>query len=534
MYKVMIVDDEMLARVGIKSLIPWEDNGFVVAGEAENGRKAYEWLMDNPVDIVITDIKMPIMNGIELISKVRQHYPKIKFLVLSSFDDFEYVREALKNGAEDYIIKLQMKPEELLDQLRKIAEKLDYENVQKKQEAGHDQSRAKELVLLRENFFKDLVYGWIHTESEYQQRMREAKLDLPDGLRVSLMFQTDGMEIYERYGEDEIHLLNYAILNILNEISSDHKYSFPVPLQSKEFLVLYYAPAPGEVEDVLEAAYRLADTIKEALKKYLNFSVCIAVSEPVTTFFDMKLSYRQALEALSFRYSYAEGTTILYREIKSLSGTSESIDIAKEIRNLELYLHRREDNNVVKVIDNIKLLLDGLCGQSLNSLKAYCAPIPFLLSSRWGEDASVWMDRHLKRMDKWSVKTDIIKWLDTIKEEWIEGVGGGLESSRLINSAMRFIQTNYSNSVTLESVAEYLKLSPSYLSNLFKKEAGQNFIDYLTHIRVEQSKILLRTTELKIYEVGHRVGYENEHYFSRVFKKVVGCSPFQYKSDTSL
>lgn len=534
MYKVMIVDDEMLARVGIKSLIRWEENGFTIAGEAENGRKAYEWLMDNPVDIVITDIKMPTMNGIELISNVRKYHPAIKFLVLSSFDDFEYVREALKNGAEDYFIKLQMNPEELLGQLKKIAEKLDLEQDQKKLKAGHGRIRAKELSLLRENFFKDLVYGWIHTESEYSQRMREAELTLPDGFKVSLMFQTDGMEIYERYGEDEIHLLNYAILNILNEISSDHKYGFPLSIHPKEFLLLYFAPPSMEAEEGLEQAYHLAATIKEALKKYLNFSVCIAISEPVTAFHEIKLSYRQALEALSFRYSYAGGTTILYREIKSLSGTLESADIAKEIRNLELSLDRREDNNVLKSIENIKQLLSHLNGLSLNSLKVYCAPIPFLLASRWGEDASVWMDGHLKRMENWRVKTDIIKWLETIQEEWNEGTGTSSDNSRTIHSAMRFIQKNYSNSVTLESVAEYLNLSPSYLSNLFKKETGQNFIDYLTQIRIEQSKILLRTTELKIYEVGHRVGYENEHYFSRVFKKVVGCSPIHYKSDTSL
>lgn len=534
MYKVMIVDDEMLARVGIKSLIRWEENGFIVAGEAENGKKAYEWLMENPVDIVITDIKMPIMNGIELICNVRKYHPEIKFIVLSSFDDFEYVREALINGAEDYFIKLQMNPEELLGQLKKIAEKLDHENVQKKQEAGHDRVRTKELFLLRENFFKDLLYGWIHTESEYHQRMREAELDLPGGFSISLMFQTEGMEIYDRYGEDELHLLNYAIINILNEISSEYKFSFPVSMHPKEFLVLCFFPLHMEVEDALEQAYHLADTIKDALKQYLNFSVCIAISEPVPTFLDIKQSYRQALEALQFRNANAGGTTILYRDIKPLEGASAATDIAKEIRNLELYITRYEDNNVIKSLARMKELLGNLNGHSLNSLKVYCAPIPFILSSRMGEDAPIWMDGHLKRMDKWSGKTDIIQWLDIVQEEWLKGAGVNSDSSRLIHSAMRFMQKNYSNSVTLESVADYLKLSSSYLSNLFKKETGQNFIDYLTHIRVEQAKILLRTTELKIYEVGYRVGYENEHYFSRVFKKVVGYSPFHYKSDTSL
>lgn len=534
MYKVMIVDDEMIARVGIKSLIPWEENGFIVTDEAENGKKAYDKLMENPVDIVITDIKMPLMNGIELICNIRKHHPEIKFIVLSSFDDFEYVREALKNGAEDYFIKLQMEPDKLLDQLKKIAEKLDHEGDQKKQKAEDNKLRNKELVLLREKLFKDLVYGWIHTEAEYLQRKREAELELPEGFNISLVFQTDGMEIYERYGMDETHLLNYAILNILNEISMDHKHSYSVSMQPKEFLVLYFAPPHMGIEEALEHACDLAGTIKYALKKYLNFSVCIAISDPVPTFLEIKTSYKQAIHALSLRYAYSGGTTILYREIKSLSAVPESTDLAREIRNLELYLQRHEDNNVIKVLGNIRQLLDSLNGHSLESLKVYCAPIVFLLSSRWGEEASDWMDGHLKLMDKWSSKTDMKKWLERVQETWMEGAGTLSDSSRVINSAMRFIQRNYSSSVTLESVAEYLKLSPSYLSNLFKKETGQNFIDYLTGIRIEQSKILLRTTELKIYEVGHRVGYENENYFSRVFKKVVGCSPVHYKSDTTL
>ncbi|GAB6989253.1 response regulator [Paenibacillus pini] len=534
MYKVMIVDDEMLARVGIKSLIRWEDNGFIVAGEAENGKKAYEWLIENPVDIVITDIKMPIMNGIELICNVREIHPEIKFIVLSSFDDYEYVREALKNGAEDYFIKLQMEPDKLLDQLKKIAEKLDHENVEKKQTSENNRIRNKELVLLREKLLKDLAYGWIHTESEYLQRTREAELDLPTGFKISLMFHTDGMEVYERYGDDEVHLLNYAILNILNEISSEYKNSFPVSTHPKEFLVLYFVNPNLDIEQTLEQAYHLADTMKFALKKYLNFSVSIAVSEPVQTFLDIKHSYKQATEALSLRYAYSDGSTISYRDIKSLNRTLESTEITKEIRNLELSLNRYEDNNVIKVMGNIRRLLGNLNVHSLDSLKVYCAPIAFLLASRWGEDASVWMDTHLKLMDKCNTKSDMMKWLERLQEAWVEGTGSLSDNSRLINSAMRFIIRNYSNSVTLESVAEFLQLSPSYLSNLFKKETGQNFIDYLTNIRIEQSKKLLRTTELKIYEIGHMVGYENEHYFSRVFKKVVGCSPFHYKTDTRI
>ncbi|WP_136604197.1 response regulator transcription factor [Paenibacillus dokdonensis] len=531
MYKVMIVDDEMLARVGIKSLIPWEESGFVVVKEAENGKKAFEWIMENPVDIVITDIKMPIMNGIELIRQVRERKPGVKFLVLSSFDDFEYVREALKNGAEDYFIKLQMNPEQLLGQLVKVAEKLELE--QKQQESQSGTNRSQELALIREKLLKDLIYGWIHSETEYRQRMKEAEMELPDGQVVSIMFQTDGMEIYERYREDEIHLLNYAIVNILNEMTHDQQ-AFPVSVHPKEFVILYFCRPGLDPALFLEQAGHLADAIKAALKQYLNFTVSMAISEPVSSLLEVKQSYRQAMEALGLSYAFPGGSTIYYRELQTLGGSTEAADIAKEMRKLGHFMKRYEDNQVYRTLGSIRQLLMNLHGHSLDTFKMYSAPIAYLLSSSRGGDDSGWMDMQLKQMDKWTVKSDAIQWLGQVQEEWMDGMSGDTDSSRLILSAKRYIRKNYASSLTLETVAEYLQLSPSYFSNLFKKETGQNFIDYVTGLRIEQSKILLRTTEMKIYEVGHAVGYENEHYFSRVFKKVVGCSPLHYKSDTTL
>ncbi|MWV43969.1 response regulator [Paenibacillus sp. HJL G12] len=533
MYKVMIVDDEMLARVGIKSLIPWEENGFVVVKEAENGKKAYEWIMENSVDIVITDIKMPVMNGIELISQVGERKPDVKFLVLSSFDDFEYVREALKSGAEDYFIKLQMNPEQLLGQLAKVAEKLESEREQKQQTSQTGTVRSQELALVREKLLKDLIYGWIHSESEYRRRMKEAELEFPDGQVVSIVFQTGGMEIYERYRDDEIHLLNYAIVNILNEMTHDQQ-AYPVSVHPKEFVILSYCRPGLDYAMSLEQAGHLADSIKAALKQYLNFTVSMAISEPVPSLLEAKQSYRQAMEALGLSYAFPGGSTIYYREIKTLGGSTEAADIAKEMRKLEHFLNRYEDNQVYRTLGSIRQLLMNLHGHSLDTFKMYSAPVAYLLSSSRGGDDSGWMDQQLKQMDKWTVKSDVIQWLEQVQEEWMDGMSEDTDSSRLILSAKRYIRKNYASSLTLEAVAEYLQLSPSYFSNLFKKETGQNFIDYATNLRIEQSKILLRTTEMKVYEIGRTVGYENEHYFSRVFKKVVGCSPLHYKSDNTL
>ncbi|GHH99937.1 response regulator [Neobacillus kokaensis] len=528
-YKVLIVDDEMLARVGIKSLIPWEENGFVIEGEMENGKQAYEWMFDNEVDIVITDIKMPVMNGIELIRKTSKQNIATKFVVLSSYDDYEYVREALKNGAVDYLIKLELTPKLLLDLLKKVTLTIEQERPLNKQSLSVKKTGSKELTLLKETFFRDLLFGWIRSHQEYNQRLKDLNIEIPEGQIVCLMFLTEELEIYERYKDEETHLLNHSILNMLNEIISEYKFSYAVSTQTKEFVILHYA---GNVdkEEAMNHADLVANTIRTALNQYLNISITIGVSESVQRFDEVKQAYRQVNQIVSQCSAFHEGRTVHFEMLNKLYEPPNKIDLTSEFKQLETAIKLYEDEDVTKILQQLKQSILHANLLSYDMLRVYCSTIIYHLSSRIEENLPSWMENQLLRLNKLTKYSDFIAWFEQLELDWSKERNKITKCSRLIITAQRFIRTNYSNDLTLESIADYLNLSPSYFSNLFKKETGENFIEYLTNIRINQAKILLRTTDLKIYEVGRNVGYDNEHYFSRVFKKVSGQSPLLYKS----
>ncbi|WP_182200288.1 response regulator transcription factor [Paraliobacillus salinarum] len=529
MYKVLIVDDEMLARVGIKSLIPWEEHGFTVVGEAENGKQAYDFYMNNHVDIIITDIKMPVLNGIELIRKIKEHNSQTKFIVLSSFNDFEYVKEALKSGASDYLIKLEVQPGQLLEQLKKITITLKSEKSVKSQ-PERKRNDTKEKTHLKDKFFKDLLYGWIRKDYEYKKRLDELNLNLPDGKVVCLMFYTDSMDIYERYKDEEIHVLNYAILNMLNEIVSEYKFTFALSTKTKEFVVIQYSEEEMTEEESIERADHLAHTIKNAIKQYLNFSVSISVSHPVNTCDQIHAAYKQVHDIHKYQMSLNEEDIMHHSEFCKLNMVTHAINLNEELELLGDSIKLHENANVSKALTTIRTKVEETEAVSMEILKGYCSTIIYLISYRKGKVASDWMAQQLKWIDKMAGKSDFLKWLTYIYKDWNKEQKELNENSRIISSAQRYIQANYATDITLESVANYLNLSPSYLSNLFKKETGKKFIDYLTKIRINQSKIYLREHDYKIYEVGQMVGYDNEYYFSRVFKKNTGVSPRRYRS----
>lgn len=519
----------MLARVGIKSLISWEDHGFTVIGEAENGKQAYDFYMDNHIDIIITDIKMPVLNGIELIRKIRAQNDHIKFIVLSSFNDFEYVKEALKSGASDYLIKLEVQPKELLEQLKKIALTFKSEDALEAQLNKKQHTSIKEKSFLKEKFFRDLLYGWIRTNYEYEKRLSELDIDLPCGNVICLMFYTDSMKIYERYKEEEIHVLNYAILNLLNEIVSEYKYTFAMSTKTKQFIIIQYSEEGTEEEDTIKRAHQLANTIKAAIKQYLNLSICVSISQPVLTFNQITEAYKQ-LHAIH-KYQISVNEEIMHYQ--DFCKMNQNIDIGGldiDLQKLEDALRLYDDIEVEKELVHVRQTVEESASVSVEILKGYCSTIVYLLSSRKAKNASVWMTQQLKWIDKMVGKSDFLDWMTYIQKEWTKEQRDLSENSRVVTAAQRLLQANYATDITLESVANHLNLSPSYLSNLFKKETGEKFIDYLTRIRISQSKIHLRVQDYKIYEVGQMVGYDNEYYFSRVFKKHTGLSPRQYRS----
>lgn len=527
MIKVLIVDDEALVRIGIKTIIPWEELGLELIGEAENGKKALEIARESVPDIILTDIKMPIMTGIELLKELKREDHPAKFIILSAHDDLEFVKEAMKNGAEDYILKLELESDQIIRILRELQESILSEKsgkvyVSKAMPVNH-------VPLHKEKLFKDMLLGVIRTKQEIFDQLETNKLIFPEKRLVSLIIEVDDASIYQKYGESP-HLLDYSVLNILEEVLSSYAYGHVVSLQLKQFIAVLSLRMKGN-EESFESLEELTGNIRMTLRKYLSTSVSIGISEIYNGYEHIQQAYREAKEAVRFAFIYPRGTNIYYRDICSMS-SQETDDLSAEMKSIEKAFADGEIADIKQALElltgeisrNHKLTRELLMGISFTIFYLFQS---FVENYQLTEKGILTKDMY-DRISKMSLKVDFIDWINELKVRMTRQLVDNHESMR-VYLTKQFINKNYKEELSLEKVAEYLQLSPSYLSNLFKKETGQNFIDYVTEVRIGRAKFLLKTTDLKISEIAREAGYGDEYYFSKVFKKNVGESPLKYR-----
>ncbi|CAN7389343.1 response regulator [Paenibacillus sp. LjRoot153] len=530
MLKVLIVDDEALVRIGIKTIIPWEELGFELIGEAENGKKALEIARTSYPDIILTDIKMPVMTGIELLMQLRQEEHHAKFIILSAHDDLEYVKVAMKNGAEDYILKLELEPEHLIRILKDLRNSIiSAEDHTVKKVSSSQIEPTKHAVLHRDKFYKDVILGIVQSREEIIEQLELNKISFPEGNLISLNIEVDDFTIYQKYGESP-HLLDYSILNILDEVIASYAFGHVTSLHPKQFVAILSLRKREELESG-NAINELTENIRTTLRKYLSTSVCIGIGSVHQSYEQIIHSYREAKEAVRFKFIFPRGSNIYYRDVSQKS-LQETDDLSMEMKQVEKALL---DGEVKDINDALHLLVKEM-SRSNNLTKELLTGLSYTIFYLFQSFVD---NYHLagkeiinkemySEITKMSLKVDFIDWINRLKHRIIEQLVENKEGMRVFLTK-QFINKHYKEELSLEKVAEYLQLSPAYLSNLFKKETGQNFIDYLTEVRIGRAKFLLKTTDLKNAEIAREVGYADEYYFSKVFKKNVGESPLKYR-----
>ncbi len=528
MIKILIVDDEMLARIGIKSLISWNENGYEVVGEAENGKKALDIMNELQPDIVITDIKMPVMNGIDLIKQAKELLNPPDFIVLSSYDDFDYVKQALVLGAKDYCLKLELTPEQLISALDRVSQARS-ETRKELPLSKHTYGgllSSKDYEIVKNNFLKEVIQGSYYNEYEIERKLQDLGIVLPPDQIQCGVIALNGMEIYQSFKEKDIHLFQFAVRNIISEVVSDYRYAHTAFTQSKEITVLYAQNEPDELTHRIED---LMGAMLKALKTYLNITGEIGISGIYTGYGSIKMGYKDALDkARQHHLTNGIAESVLKKD-KLLANVNECIkqfDTILQVSDMDRM--KQCLGNIVEIIKETfpddKHVVKSLCSALLLSLSSYVAEQqPTLkLEEAWGSDP-------YQSLDHLYTDYDYIVWIQHLEKATTLVFNTLGESRKLIHQAKQFIQSNYAHNISLEAIAEELNISPNYLSYLFRKETKESVVEYITRYRIEQAKRILRTTHYKVYEVGQMVGYDSEQYFSRVFKKVVGMPPAKYK-----
>lgn len=534
MYKVLVVDDEILARVGIKSIIPWNELGFEYVGECENGQKALEISREVKPDIIITDIKMPVMNGIELIRAVKSEKIGSKFIVLSSYDDFEYVKEAMQLGAEDYVLKLQMEPESLLKVLTDVCRKVDQERmVSQRGEFGQMQLK-RDIPALREMLMKELMLGTERDEETIAECIRESGLLLKPQNIICLAIKVENFQMDSSDGN--INLLIQSITNIAEEMIQNYGYGY-VSRNSMDTFILVCSlndrENGGSAEKTVE---RLTRDIRDFLRDTMNLTVFMGVSNVYQSYRDIKHAYREVVKTAGKDIVYSSDGVIHYNSIKNLPDKGSGIPLEINLNELDNSL-RAFDTQRIEASFNIiksaisemgyasKRYLDGVCHIMIFIINMFIQENHISPNDIWGKDQNPY-----RQIELLGTLEDFTDWILNVQGSICRVISQDKDQKTIILKAKQFINNHYKENISLEIVAEYLHISPNYFSKLFSEEAEEGFVDYVTRVRIDSAKELLKTTQYKVYEVAEMVGYDNTHYFSRLFKKATGISPIDYKA----
>lgn len=514
MYSVLIVDDEEIIRQGISQVIPWEAEGFRLVGVAENGQEALEKIELFHPDIVLTDIKMPVMDGIELIRQVRERGFSVEFIILSGYGEFELAQAALEYGARHYLLKPSSEAT-IVEALRQVAEQIEKK---RNDEAFIKESKErlyKFLPLVKEQFIRDLFMGASYTEEEFQYYRTYLHIDFETASLV--LYQIEGILSYEDL---------FVLLRICKKLSPSQD---AIGTIINSHVVMLY-PLVQEQE--------LISHIEQIQKEFATYS-----SRKISVVYETQVSLRE-LDSL-----YQElliGCRYLGQKNPGLVWHRTQIPFSEIRKSEDLYRSQ-------------ELLLALQCGdkdavsrelEALFSMFRRKKMGPRLVRSHL-EQLLFWLEKEGNfKFFRESVNSFLGKESDMISLEGLEDVIRTMfeelvnqnyrsmknYKNRLVNLLIHYARIHLSNEhLSLKWLAQkYLHVDPGYLSKLFVKETGQRFKHYLLRMRIEKARRLLDIySEDRIYEVAREVGMgDNPQYFSQVFKKYTGKSPSEYKKTT--
>ncbi len=530
-YSVMLVDDEEDVINVIINKIDWETIGFSVQGYAHNGIEALEMAEEHQPDVVMTDIKMPYMDGLELAKRLKQQYPTIKIIIFSGFDEFEYAKEAIRLEAEEYILK-PIDKDELTQVFQRIKESLDKEFNEKQNINMLKTYYQESLPILQENFYTALIEGRESEDTLFRDMMDyQVSLDGPFYdvviLHNSVSLAPEGIN----------PLLITMSVRKLWEEQIDQKWKAKFFSYLGNVIIIVQMESEEDVMQLTDACQVLCRLSKHVSKA----TITAGVGKPVNNIMSLPKAYLGAREAISYRVIYGRGQAINIAEIAPESSRSTENTKIEEV-----------DQKLYAVFKAIKMDSEDSLNQEIDkyikeeatvnpSIQEYRFFVMDLVTEIYRFIKSNHIDTNMV-FDKDENPYDRAQHMDiTELTGWFKDVTHKLReilrtnrvdtTKSFVSKAVDYVHENYNNKdLTVESMCSYLGISSAYFSTVFKRETGKTFINYLTDIRMERAVRMLLDDNEKTYVIAGAVGYSDPNYFSYAFKKKFGVSPSRYKT----
>lgn len=526
MYSLLIVDDEKWVRQGLRSTIDWQAEGVEVLGEAEDGEEALKFIQTRTPDIIITDIKMPRMDGLALIETVKNRNMPSKIIIISGYSDFHSAQKAIRCGASDYVLK-PIEETQVLDVVRRCVSEIKQENKEQEQIEQMSELIRESLPLARQRYIEMLLRNVSALNNDWKTLWDRLHIQLnPSRLKVISVKVFDwgsrGLNEKERY------LLRYAIANIAEEIGKGMGKTLIISLDHHEDtdLVILQSPFYKNVN----ATELGMESLIRSCRRYLGIGINIGISQPSEAV-NLHEAFQEAVHAGANAFFGGYGkvydagnlkpTNLLNQEYKGPSGWdtrfAHALKLGKEAvigeladelvshmqMNSSKYSPYRLRKGLADLFSEIGKKMDA--GQAAEQQGAKPLQLPYCSLEE--------------------LKSELLKLINNFRQDY--GTSGNRK--RFIELAIQFVEEHYTESITMNSVAEYLYLNPSYFSKIFHEETGETFSKYLIRLRIEKTKNLLKDSTLKIYEVAQKVGYQDFRHFVKLFKDQEGITPAQYR-----
>lgn len=531
MYKLVIVDDEPSVVNGLRQYVDWSAYGIELAGSADDGDTGLALIAEVKPDIVLTDVMMPAMDGIAMTNEIYSRFPGTKIVFISGHDNADYLKSALRIHAVDYIFK-PVNRKELQAVMEQAVRALDEEKKERQMISELQVKLTESMPFLREKFLMSLIRDRLNPENV---RDRLAFLELPIPLQgpytvLSITLDNATRVIGGRTERDK-QLLSYAALNIIQELLSRELTGAAFENRPGEFVAIL-TPSGKEEEALLE----LAEQIRDNLGKWLKISVTIGVGGQAEQLDMLPESYRRAREAADQRWYLGKNQVLTMDSLSSVEESRYRFELEAGERVLAALKAGDGERLKAELDDVFGLLLQNKTNGYSFARNAGLEMI--LLGNRaLLEQNAVTEEWEAAAAGAW----EAVLQQETVAElqEWLSGyllqVCGVITARRqsrpggVIERIRRFIEDHYSRDLSVTQIAEEVYLSPTYASLLYKQETGETLFEYLTKVRIDRAKELLRNPQYKFYEISEAVGYSDPSHFSKLFKRITGLTPSAYR-----
>lgn len=544
MYKVLIVDDDILTRMNLKMIIDWSYHGYDICAEAVNGQNGIEMIQSFEPDIVLTDMKMPVMDGVGLIEWIHRNQPMIQIIALSGYDDFNYVKDSMKLGAIDYIIKHKLEPELLLSVLE-VASKRIIKRREDLREKNHIENQIQLAQgHLKQQFLRSLLYGETYDTKEVKQNIERLHLNLELYNLVVIVLEIDDYYfLLEKASEQEVRKRVIDVfVEIVQQILNESKHSYVVYLEQGKFAILMSLGKSYSKLYVYNQMYQIIERIRMSIKRYLNLTACFGVSSVCPNIEKINHYYQNAEHLLHEKFYKGKDQLFMDVPDKIMKNDFVTLTTDQETKIL-ISLKTFDEEKLIQTLDDI---FAEVIKQRLNHNATHMIVAELInIASRVANQAGIKMDKIFhandvpyRKMQKYDTIIDVKNWICDIHYQLLvllkQNMYENNQFSDITKKALDYIHKNYHMDMSLEDTANYINVSSSYLSRIFKEECNVSYSRYLNQLRVSKAKLLIENGGIRIKDIVEQVGFQNYNYFFKVFKEQVNMTPLEYEEIVKL